>query len=71
MGIDPGVRGAAEASLRPWLHGHPELGQQLLPQLGGAGAVQHTRLPAEVSEPKESQQEFSHLSGMSAQSLLV
>ena len=49
VGGDPGVGLQAEGGVRLGLHGGQEPGQQLLPGLRGAGALQHPRVPADVS----------------------
>ena len=49
VGGDPGVGLQAEVGVRLGLHGGQEPGQQLLPGLRHAGALQHPRVPEDVS----------------------
>lgn len=49
VGGDPGVGHETESSLWFRLHGHQKPGEHLLPRHSHAGALQHPRLPENVS----------------------
>lgn len=49
VGSDPGVGDHPTAHVRPWLDGHEEPGEQLLPQFCHASALHRSRLPEQVS----------------------